>query len=409
MNKRKIAIICTVAFFIFIAGYNVFANTARSPEAKLKYQEAVENRNITENLYMKARHELCIAEVEYAEAKATDYFNGTRQLETGENIDSLVAKSQRTCDDLIPREVDNGAVIDYVSKDYPTEYSQPSDLTYNFLRSPSISISQNQRQHFAKNGYLAVDIATNKQARQMLAPSFEFMDKDGNILDQERVFTVKLAHNYDTMGQTIELHWNEGGETLAFWIGHVKDFGGLKDGDTVKTGDPIGISGGCIGELKEGEKSTGCHTHFEFRISGKISPYPSYKFSLHGEELKARLGELPSEPKEAEELCYKHTAEEDQNQYVRYAAKISNNDLDFLATLDAENGLWTPDRIGDGGHGHGFCQVDDRYHQNILDDPNFKDPFWQLDLCREMYVNGVAMYGKNKISKTKKNFTCPNK
>ena len=33
--------------------------------------------------------------------------------------------------------------------------------------------------------------------------------------------------------------------------------------------------------------------------------------------------------------CYKHTAGEDQNQYVRIAAQVSGNDLDFLALLDA--------------------------------------------------------------------------
>ena len=59
----------------------------------------------------------------------------------------------------------------------------------------------------------------------------------------------------------------------------------VKEGDMVKTGDPIGISGGCPGELKDQEVSTGCHVHIELRKGGTVIPYPEYKYSNHGEDL----------------------------------------------------------------------------------------------------------------------------
>jgi hypothetical protein len=110
---------------------------------------------------------------------------------------------------------------------------------------------------------------------------------------------------------------------------------------------------------------------------------------------------------------------------VRYAAKISNNDLDFLATLDAENGLWTPDRQHDtpywnGGktikgkymppawyNDHGLCGTSDYYHWDIVEDPRFlTDPYWQLNQCWELYSRGTRFYGFDNRWKSKSNFTC---
>ena len=292
MNRTKqLAIITISVIALSLVGYSVFAQTAYTPDAELTYNERVSDRKVVQDLLKKAQYEECLSEVALADAKATDYFNGIRKLKEGEDISALVAKSQKTCVELTPPEVDIEKAKEYVSTVYPTSFKSPSDLFYCFLLSEYTNektVSQNQKNHFLNNGYLATDISTTKAPRQMYAMSYMFMDKQGIIHDESRTFTVKLAHNYDTMGQTVELHWNENGEDLAFWIGHVKDFGGLKDGDVVKTGDKIGTSGGCPGELKEGEKSTGCHAHVEFRVGTKITPYPSYKFSLHGEELEAR-------------------------------------------------------------------------------------------------------------------------
>lgn len=110
--------------------------------------------------------------------------------------------------------------------------------------------------------------------------------------------------------------------------------------------------------------------------------------------------------------CYKHTAGEDQNQYVRIAAEISGNDIDFLALLDAENALWTIDRpsglVGNNGYrDYGFCQINKGYHKEIVNDERFfTDAKWQLEQCYKLYKGGTTFYGKKNIWKTKKHFTC---
>ena len=112
--------------------------------------------------------------------------------------------------------------------------------------------------------------------------------------------------------------------------------------------------------------------------------------------------------------CYKWTANDEQNQYVRYAAKISNNDLNFIATLDAENGLWKPDRqsnVWNNGvrePSYGFCMIHRSYHPKIANDPRFfSDPYWQLDTCWRLYSEGTKMYGYDNRWKHKTFFTCP--
>lgn len=97
---------------------------------------------------------------------------------------------------------------------------------------------------------------------------------------------------------------------------------------------------------------------------------------------------------------------EDQNQYVRYASKISGNDLEFLATLEAENGLWKLDRQSEVRNAYGvredswgFCQIlRTPEHAKILDDPRFfTDGFWQLEQCWKLYQEGTTFYGRNRL------------
>lgn len=112
--------------------------------------------------------------------------------------------------------------------------------------------------------------------------------------------------------------------------------------------------------------------------------------------------------------CYKQAVGEDQNQYVRMASRISGNDIDFLALLDAENGLWTPTRKhainNNGSSDWGFCGINDRWHPEITNDPKFlTDPEWQLEQCYRLYKGGTAFYGKARIPVTRKSFVCPDK
>lgn len=101
---------------------------------------------------------------------------------------------------------------------------------------------------------------------------------------------------------------------------------------------------------------------------------------------------------------------EDQNQYVRYASKISNNNLEFLATLQGENSLWTPYRLHRDGHGWGFCGFDDRWWNFLIDDPRFfSDPYWQLSQCWEKFQGGTRFYARDRWHERKHYFQLTNK
>ena len=109
--------------------------------------------------------------------------------------------------------------------------------------------------------------------------------------------------------------------------------------------------------------------------------------------------------------CYKHTAGEDQNQYVRIAAEISGNDLDFLATFDAENGLFDPFRLHPTPNSNGTrdwgCGLNSQYHSNFINSPEFKDPYKNIQYCYNIYKEKpTRFYGYNRRESHKKYFTC---
>ena len=79
-------------------------------------------------------------------------------------------------------------------------------------------------------------------------------------------------------------------------------------------------------------------------------------------------------------------------QYVQHAYAISSGNMDFVLTLQAENGAWDPLRKSKTEPSYGFCQFNTRWHRRIVQDPRFKDPFWQLDQCRWYYSHGTKFY-----------------
>ena len=123
---------------------------------------------------------------------------------------------------------------------------------------------------------------------------------------------------------------------------------------------------------------------------------------------KVQVAETVQPEVQPMQTCVKTTAGEDQNQYVRYASEISNNDLDFLATLNAENGLWDPKRRSSFEDSWGFCQFHRAWHSKTVDDPRFfSDPKWQLDQCWRAYKGGTRFYGFDVRGPHKKQFSCP--
>lgn len=108
---------------------------------------------------------------------------------------------------------------------------------------------------------------------------------------------------------------------------------------------------------------------------------------------------LKESPEDKNEKLYvKKQVGEDQNQWVRIASEISENDIDFLSTVNQENGLWTLDRVSpknkNGTRDYGLCQLNSTYHWNFIQSDEFKDGRKQLEYCYEVYKKRpTAFYG----------------
>jgi len=100
--------------------------------------------------------------------------------------------------------------------------------------------------------------------------------------------------------------------------------------------------------------------------------------------------------------------ENDQIQkYVQYAYKISNWNLDFVATLEAENWLRDPHRKAmiKSEDARWFCQLHRSWHKDVVDDPRFwSDPYWQLEQCWNKYKGWTKFYWYYQRNKVKWRF-----
>lgn len=73
-----------------------------------------------------------------------------------------------------------------------------------------------------------------------------------------------------------------------------------------------------------------------------------------------------------------------RNELATKAFKMSGGDMDFLKTVEYESSF-DPKAVGDDGHSKGLCMWHDRWQKAIRNDPNFKDPDWQLQKCFDFY------------------------
>lgn len=90
----------------------------------------------------------------------------------------------------------------------------------------------------------------------------------------------------------------------------------------------------------------------------------------------------------------------DQNKLVRYASLISNNDLDWLATLEQENGIWDMYRKHPNANKNGTtdwgCGLNSAYHKPMIEKIKAKSVTQEkiLEYCREVYLKRpTAFYG----------------
>lgn len=100
-------------------------------------------------------------------------------------------------------------------------------------------------------------------------------------------------------------------------------------------------------------------------------------------------------------------ASAEQQEKVSYAWEISR-DFDFVALLEAENGLWDHTtrhnpQYNTVGVDWGLCGTNDYFHPKRVQDPRFlSDWKWQMRECLTMWKNGTKFYGN--IAKAKNNF-----
>lgn len=90
---------------------------------------------------------------------------------------------------------------------------------------------------------------------------------------------------------------------------------------------------------------------------------------------------------------------EAQNEVIRYAWEISGKKIDFIYTLNGENGRWDYQRVHNPrantvGTDMGLCGTNSWFHPEIVTDPRFfTDWKWQTDRCYQMWAGGVKFYG----------------
>ena len=194
-------------------------------------------------------------------------------------------------------------------------------------------------------------------------------------------------------GQVLELEHN-GEKMYKIIIGHIQEYSVGHD-KRVNSGDLIAISGGSPWAVDyEPGTSDGSHVHAEFYIDGEnVEAFDSEKDFDWCEEYRPEATVRP----------YKIGATVEQQEYVDYAWDISQS-KEFVEMLEAENGLWTPDRQSEHYHNgirepsFGFCQIHMKYHPEVYSDYGVfvnDDPYWQLDLCWQYFSSGVAFYGAN--------------
>ena len=100
---------------------------------------------------------------------------------------------------------------------------------------------------------------------------------------------------------------------------------------------------------------------------------------------------------------------EAQNAVVKLASAISNNDFDWILTLEAENGLWDMQRKHPYANSNGTrdyaCGLNSQYHWKFISSPDFQDTEKVLKYCYDDYTKRkTAFYGYFVRNKNKNKF-----
>ncbi len=90
---------------------------------------------------------------------------------------------------------------------------------------------------------------------------------------------------------------------------------------------------------------------------------------------------------------------------LKLANQVSNHNKEFIGLLLGENFIMTPDRLSPpnkgGSRDHGFCQINDYWHRDKVNDSRFKDEQWQMETCYRLWKGGTKFYARPQIEKLK--------
>lgn len=106
------------------------------------------------------------------------------------------------------------------------------------------------------------------------------------------------------------------------------------------------------------------------------------------------------------QIYQKKNVGEDQNRIVALASKISNNDLEWILTLEGENGLWDMYRLHPNQNKDKSwdfaCGLNSYYHKDMIKKIKAKSVSEEeiLKYCREVYLKRKsAFYAWQKLKK----------
>lgn len=108
------------------------------------------------------------------------------------------------------------------------------------------------------------------------------------------------------------------------------------------------------------------------------------------------------EPQPIKAVVYqKHNVDWSQNETVMIMSLVSDNDIDWIATWNAENGLIDPQRkhpyINRNGTRDWGCGLNSRYHSKFINSPAFYNDEANVKYCREVYLKRpTAFYAYKK-------------
>lgn len=222
--------LCIGLIFSLLSYYNSPA------KAEERYLNAVELKERTEAetraMNEDAERVRCLAEVDLATKKVKAFYDGDRKLEEGEDLQALVAKSQRTCDE--PPEVDHPQGVEVQANVEQGNFAKPDGVGIDaFLAKNGAEFVKEAGEIFRQVGEahkikpeVLVCIA---QADSSLGRALKSTNNIGNVGNNDRgdvVHYSSLEAGIEAMGKVL----NNG------YLGHYETIGQLSRGGGNWTG-----------------------------------------------------------------------------------------------------------------------------------------------------------------------------